>query len=88
MSTNIDQIEELEKAVANGRISLLKPKTAVCIYYPEVSCSAPKMKFKICLTCPRCMSVPLPKGNLGALFNYIKMFAIFLMNMMGGQASK
>jgi hypothetical protein len=81
MLNKILQIDELEKMVPSAEIRGLKTKAVACIYYPERSCSAPKIKLKICQTCPRCV----PSR---ALFNYIRMFAIFLMRMMGGQSSK
>lgn len=81
------QIDELEKMTSSVEIRSSKAKAGACIYYPERSCSAPKMKFRICQTCPRCASL-IPKSSLRALFNHIKRLAILLMNMMGGQASK
>lgn len=81
MENKILPIGELEKMAPSVEIRGLKTKAVACIYYPERSCSAPKIKFKICQTCPRCV----PSR---ALFNYIRMFAILLMRMMGGQSSK
>jgi len=81
------QIDELEKMAPSVEIRSSKAKVRACIYYPERSCSAPKIKFGICQTCPRCAASLKIKGTR-ALFNYIRMFAISLMRMMGGQSSK
>jgi len=87
MLDRILPINELEKMAPSVEIRSLKTKARACIYYPERSCSAPKIKFKICQTCPRCASL-LKINGTRALFNYIRMFAILLMRMMGGQSSK
>jgi uncharacterized membrane protein YgcG len=53
-----------------------------CIYYPEAKCSAPKLQFKLCRTCPRCENF-VRANVIRSLFRAIIALAILLMKSMG-----
>jgi len=83
----INRIEEKAQTNISEGVNLHRPGHEVCLYYPEATCSAPKLQFKICRGCPRCAQ--FVKVNVERnLFQHIKAYAIFLLQKMNIQASK
>ena len=83
----INRIEDKAQANISEGINLRRPGYGACIYYPEVSCTAPKLQFKICRNCPRCAQ--FVRTNVErSLFQHIKAYAISLLNKMNVQTSK
>jgi hypothetical protein len=83
----IPRIEETSQAVANEEIRLRKASGRACIYYPEVICTAPKLQFKICRSCPRCAKF-IQNNVVRSVFDHIKSLAISLLERMDVQFSK
>ncbi|MBU1026093.1 MAG: hypothetical protein KKA31_00010 [Candidatus Margulisbacteria bacterium] len=81
------RIEQTNQTVNNEKIRLQKFGAKACIYYPEVSCSAPRLKYKICRACPRC-GLYVRQNVVKSLYNHIKSLAISLMRRMDVQLSK
>jgi hypothetical protein len=78
---------EIDKIFARRETALRLARSQQCIYYTGIKCSAPKVKFKICLSCPRCAAL-LKQSAMQIMFGHIKNAAALLMSLMSGQASK
>ncbi|MBU0672453.1 MAG: hypothetical protein KJ732_05450 [Candidatus Margulisbacteria bacterium] len=83
----INRIDETSEAAASQEIGLSKLGGKPCIYYPEVSCRAPKLRFKICNGCPRCQQFA-QQNVVKSVFNHIKSFAVSLLATGFNQSSK
>ena len=83
----VNRIEDKAEANISEGVNLRRFGGQACIYYPEVSCSSPKLQFKICRACPKCarfVQVNVERN----LFQHIKAYAISLLDKMNIQASK
>lgn len=78
----VTSVKELKQALSNDEVKLRRADRHACVYYPEARCEAPRMRFGICRTCPRCASSS-NKQIVRDLFNRIKALAIMLMRQMG-----
>lgn len=82
----ITRVEE-KGQIASEDLRLRKAGGRICIYYPEVICTAPKLQFNICRTCPRC-AMYVRKNVVRSVFDYVKSLAISLLKSMDIQLSK
>ncbi len=83
----INRIEEKAQANISEGIDLRRAGHKACIYYPEVTCAAPRLQFKICRGCPKCAR--FVRVNVErSLFQHIKAYAISLLDKMNVQTSK
>jgi hypothetical protein len=67
-------IDEVTQTNFNHAAGVQKLKGKSCIYYPEAGCSAPKLQFRICRSCPRAEQY-IRKNILTSLYNYVKSIA-------------
>lgn len=81
----ITRIDETNQALISRGIGRKKTGCKVCIYYAEITCSIPKLKFRICQGCPRAVGL-VKKNAAQALFKHIRSFAISLLNILPGQS--
>jgi hypothetical protein len=83
MGLEVNPIEETPHLqpgeIVNSPMSGKKP----CIYDDEAVCLAPhKLRFEICKACPRAFQYA-PPNPVKHLYNYIKSFAVSLIEFMG-----
>lgn len=81
----IIRIDETNQTLINRGIDGKRPGCKVCIYYTDVTCSVPNLKFRICQGCPRAAGL-IKKNAVNSLFDHIKSFTISLLNKLPGQA--
>ena len=83
----INKIDEAKQAILSQEVKTQKLKGRVCIYCPDIICTAPRLQFKICRTCPRAAQY-IRKNAIRSIFDYIKSLAISLLKSMDIQLSK
>ncbi len=81
----ITKIDETNQTLISRGIEGRKPGCKMCIYYTDVTCSVPNLRFRICLGCPRAVGY-VKKNAVQSLFNHIKSLTISLLNKLPGQA--
>jgi hypothetical protein len=87
INMEISKIEEANRAAVGQEVRMQKLKGRACIYFPEMVCTAPRLQFRICRTCPRAAQY-IQKNVLKSIFDYIKSFAISLLKSADIQLSK
>ncbi|MEE8637599.1 MAG: hypothetical protein V3T21_00980 [Candidatus Margulisiibacteriota bacterium] len=87
INMEISKIEEASQVAVGQEVRMQKLKGRVCIYFPEMVCSAPRLQFGICRACPRAAQY-IRKNAIRSIFDYIKSFAISLLKSMDIQLSK
>lgn len=83
----ITPIEEIQQPRGNQKVMMQKLKGKVCIYYPDLICTAPRLQFKICRTCSRAVEY-IRKNVVRSIFEYVKSVAISFLKGMNIQLSK
>ena len=83
----ITRMEETKQPVLGQEVRMQKQRGRVCIYYPDLICTAPKLQFKICRICPRAAEY-IRKNVIRSIFDYIKTVAIYLLKSMDIQSSR
>jgi hypothetical protein len=89
MGANMEiiRVDEAKQSVLGQEVRMQKLRGRVCIYYPDVICTAPKLQFKICRTCSRAAEY-IRNNVVRSIFDYIKTLAISLLKSMNVQSSK
>ncbi len=83
----IARIDEAKQNLISKEVKLRRLNCKVCIYYPDIICTAPRLQFRICRACPRAANY-IRKNVVRSIFEYIKSFAISLVKSMNIQLSK
>ncbi|MFH1683951.1 MAG: hypothetical protein ABIA67_03615 [Candidatus Margulisiibacteriota bacterium] len=83
----ITRIDETSQATVSQDVKMKKRWGKVCIYYPEASCAAPRLQFKICRGCPKCAQY-VRKNVVRSIFDHVKSIAISMLNTNNSQFSK
>jgi uncharacterized paraquat-inducible protein A len=78
----ITRVEEKKWSAISQEAKMQSLSGKRCIYFPDTKCSAPKLQFKLCRTCPRCENF-VRVNVIRSLFRAIIALAILLMNQLG-----
>ena len=83
----ITRIDETKHTLISQELEGRSAGCKVCLYYPEMICTLPKLRLRICQGCPRAMRY-VRKNVMRSLFEHIKALAISLIKNLNIQLSK